>query len=113
MKTTTYHSIMSILFKQSSLQPRTPRDSSSDVGGEQMHTMRRASFLAFFISLHSIQHMYVYIYTSCANTIGTVLVAWAGHFQCKTVNTFFKQNTPKQFYQTALGNCYGLKLPKC
>ena len=26
---------------------------------------------------------------------------------------FFKQNIRKQFYQTALGNCYGLKLPKC
>ena len=26
---------------------------------------------------------------------------------------FFQQNTQKQFYQTALGNCYRLKLPKC
>ena len=26
---------------------------------------------------------------------------------------FLKQNIRKQFYQTALGNCYGLKLPKC
>jgi len=26
---------------------------------------------------------------------------------------FFKQNLWQQFYQTALGNCYGLKLPKC
>ena len=25
---------------------------------------------------------------------------------------FFKRNTLKQFYQTALGNCYGWKLPK-
>ena len=53
IKSTTYHSIMSILFKQSSPQPLTPRASSSNVGGEQMHTMRRASFLAFFISLYT------------------------------------------------------------
>jgi len=26
---------------------------------------------------------------------------------------FFKYNTRKQFYRTALGNCYGLKLAKC
>jgi len=26
---------------------------------------------------------------------------------------FFQQNTQKQFNQTALGNCYGFKLPKC
>jgi len=25
---------------------------------------------------------------------------------------FSKKYTPKQFYQTALGNCYGLQLPK-
>jgi len=31
----------------------------------------------------------------------------------KILILFFKQNTRKQFYQTALGNCYGLKLPKC
>jgi len=49
----------------------------------------------------------------CVDTIGTVPVPWAGHFQCKNVNIFFKWNIRKQFYQTALGNCYGLKLPKC
>jgi len=26
---------------------------------------------------------------------------------------FRTKNIPKQFYQTALGNCYGLKLPNC
>jgi len=48
----------------------------------------------------------------CADTIGTVLISWAGHFQCQNRNIFVKYNTRKQFYQTALGNCYGLKLPK-
>ena len=26
---------------------------------------------------------------------------------------FFQKNIEKQLFQTALGNCYGLKLPKC
>jgi len=39
--------------------------------------------------------------------------AGAGHFQRQNINIFFKQNIRKQFYQTALGNCYSLKLPKC
>jgi len=35
-------------------------------------------------------------------------------FVRENINTyFFKQNVRKQFYQTALGNCYGLKLAKC
>jgi len=36
------------------------------------------------------------------DTVSTLLVPWiGGHFQCK--------NMQKQFYQTAFGNCYGLK----
>jgi len=50
----------------------------------------------------------------CADTIGTVLVSWAGHFECQNINIFFsKKCIRKQFYQTALVNCYGLKLAKC
>jgi len=52
----------------------------------------------------------------CADTIGTVPVPWAGHFQRKNINTFSKWNIRKQFYQTALRNCYRfirLKLPTC
>ena len=49
----------------------------------------------------------------CADTIDTVLVPWTGHLQCSSMNIFFKQNIWKRFYQAALGNCYGLKLPKC
>jgi len=45
----------------------------------------------------------------CADTIGTVPVPWAGHFQCKNI---FLTKIYEQFYQTALGNCYSLKLPK-
>jgi len=29
------------------------------------------------------------------------------------INILFKENMLKKFYQTALGNCYGLKLQKC
>ena len=51
----------------------------------------------------------------CADTIGTVLVPSLGWpflvVKCKC--KFFKQNTRKQCYQTALGNCYGLKFAKC
>jgi len=50
---------------------------------------------------------------NCADTIGTVPVPWAGHFQCQNINIFLKWNMRKRFYQTALGNGYGLKLPKC
>jgi len=36
------------------------------------------------------------------------------HFQWWNANIFLKyKNIRKQFYQTVLGNCYGLKLPKC
>jgi len=28
--------------------------------------------------------------TKCADTIGTVLVPWAGHFQCLNTNIFFQ-----------------------
>ena len=28
----------------------------------------------------------------CADTIGTVLVPWAGHFHCQNINIFFKYN---------------------
>ena len=31
----------------------------------------------------------------------------------KNINIFFRWNIRKQFYETALGNCYGWKLPKC
>ena len=34
-------------------------------------------------------------------------------FNGKIIIFFSKKNIRKQFYQTALGNCYGLKLPKC
>ena len=50
----------------------------------------------------------------CADTVGTVLVqkaSWLAVSNAK--NIFFKQNIRKQFYRTALGNCYALKLPKC
>jgi len=29
------------------------------------------------------------------------------------INIFLEWKIRKQFYQTALGNCYGFKLPKC
>ena len=46
----------------------------------------------------------------CADTIGTVLLPWVGHLQCQNINIFL--NIRKEFYQTALRNCYGLKLAK-
>jgi len=49
----------------------------------------------------------------CADTIGTVPVPWAGHFQCKNIDIFFKRNIRKQFYRTAPGNWHGRKLAKC
>jgi len=49
----------------------------------------------------------------CVDTIATVPVPQAGHLQCWNINVFFKWNIRKQFYQTAFGNCYGLKLLKC
>jgi len=49
----------------------------------------------------------------CADTSGTLLVPRAGHFQCWNINIFVRWNIRKQFYRTALGNCYGLKLPNC
>ena len=42
----------------------------------------------------------------CADTIGTLLVPWAGRFQCYNVNLFFKQdrlhesNCIKQYSET-------------
>jgi len=43
----------------------------------------------------------------CANTVGTVLVPWAGHFPTlKYEYIFFRSNMRKQFYQTALGNLW-------
>ena len=55
----------------------------------------------------------VYMERKCADTAGTVSVSWAGHLQCQNIIIFSKQNARKQLYQTALGNCYGSKLPKC
>ena len=50
----------------------------------------------------------------CADTVGTVLVQKASGLAVSNAkNIFFKQNIRKQFYRTALGNCYALKLPKC
>ena len=49
----------------------------------------------------------------CADTIGTVPVPWAGHLQCENINTFSNKIYGSKFLKTALGNCYGLKLPKC
>jgi len=59
----------------------------------------------------------VYRERKCADTIGTVPVPWAGRhhspvlkyqyiFQIKYTEAIFIK-------QRALGNCYGLKLPKC
>ena len=49
--------------------------------------------------------VYVMLFDSiCADITGTVHVHWAGRFQCQNISTYC---------QTALGNCYGLKLPKC
>jgi len=28
----------------------------------------------------------------CADTIGSVLVFWAGHFECQNINIFFQKN---------------------
>jgi len=33
-------------------------------------------------------------------------------FNAKILLNFFKQNIREQFYQTAVGSCYGLKFPK-
>ena len=48
----------------------------------------------------------------CADTIGTLLVPRAVNFQCYTIIIFFKKYA-ETIDQTALGNCYGLKYPKC
>jgi len=45
----------------------------------------------------------------CADTVGTVLVPWAGHFQCKKIY-LKKIKYTQEILQTALGDCYGLKL---
>jgi len=49
----------------------------------------------------------------CADTTATVLFPGLAISSAKIYLYFFKYNIRKQFYQTALGNCYGLKLPKC
>ena len=52
----------------------------------------------------------------CADTTGTVLVPWAGHFQCENIYIYiyiFQVKYTEAIYRTALGNCYGLKLAKC
>ena len=47
----------------------------------------------------------------CADTIGTVPVPWAGHFQCWNINIFFSNKTyGSNFIKEHSG---GLKLPKC
>jgi len=47
----------------------------------------------------------------CADTIGTVLIPWAGHFQCQKYKYIFLiKCTEAILSQTALENCYGLKL---
>jgi len=38
---------------------------------------------------------------------------WFPVSKAKILNKLIKWNTRKQFYQTAVGNCYGLKLQKC
>jgi len=49
----------------------------------------------------------------CADTIGTVPVPGAGHFQCWNINIFSNKTYGSHFIKTAIGNRYGLKLPKC
>jgi len=48
----------------------------------------------------------------CADTTGTVLVPWAGHFQCWNIFQI-KYTEATLSNQTALGNSHGLKLAKC
>jgi len=49
------------------------------------------------------------------DTTGTALVPWVGYFHPMLKYKYIFQNKiiRKQFFQTALGNCYGLKLAKC
>jgi len=44
----------------------------------------------------------------CGDTIG-----WFPELAISDAEIFLQIEYTKQFYQTALGNCYGLKLPKC
>jgi len=50
----------------------------------------------------------------CVDTIGTVLVSWAGYFLCPKYKYIFQiRYIQEQFYQTSLGSFYGLKLAQC
>ena len=65
------------------------------------------------IILYLVQSAVNYRERKCADTICTVPVTRAGHFQCQHINIFLWKNIWKPFYKTAFGNCFGLKLPKC
>jgi len=65
------------------------------------------------IILYLVQSAVNYRERKCADTICTVPVPRAGHFQCQHINIFLWKNIWKPFYKTAFGNCFGLKLPKC
>jgi len=56
-----------------------------------------------------------YTERKCANTTDTVLVPWAGHLHSYNNKIYFFKYTEAILSNssTALGNCYGLKLPKC
>ena len=45
--------------------------------------------------------------------ISTALVPWSGHFAVVKYKYTFQKNIRNLFYQAALGNCYGSKLPQC
>jgi len=48
------------------------------------------------------------------NTIGTLLVFLAGHLQFLNINIYFFQiKHTEAIHQTALGNWYDVKSPKC
>jgi len=52
----------------------------------------------------------LYMERKCADTTGTVPVPWAGHFSMLKYKYDSQTKYTEAIYQTALGNCYGLKL---
>ena len=46
----------------------------------------------------------------CAETIGTVLVPWAGHFQRQNTNMFLQQNIRKQFLSNSTRKLMSFKI---
>ena len=71
----------------------------------------RACLLALYVTVR----LHRYTERNCADTIGTVLVPWAGHFQRQNINIFFEIKYTEALLSNSLGNCYqnGLTFSKC